>query len=207
MRRRAWLALALSPLLSHVARAAASDDVVERVAAILGRPPLLRANFTQEKRAAALTRPIVSRGRLTVARDAGVIWRLDAPLSMSIAYRSDALVEVDSEGRRRMKKFSDNRAQAEVARVVRALLASDFAALRQHFDAQGTVDGARWQLDLVPRSPQVAQFVQSMRITGAQTVEQILVVEGSGDSTLIRLRDVVTPDALDADERALLLDR
>lgn len=204
MRRRAWLALALLPLVSRVG---AADDVLERAAAMLGRPELLRANFTQEKRSAALTRPILSRGRLTVARDAGVIWRIDAPLSMSLAYRSDALVEVDGEGRRRVRKFSDNRAQAEVARVIRALLASDFGALRQQFEAQGVVEGARWQIDLVPRSPQVAQFVSSLRINGARHVEQILVVEGSGDTTLIRLRDIETPTALDADERALLLER
>ena len=207
MRRRAWVALALLPLLTVVSPVGAAEDIVERVAAMLGRPPLLRANFVQEKRAAALSRPIVSRGRLTVARDAGVIWRIEAPLSLSLAYRGDALVEVDSAGRRRVKKFSDNRAQAEVARVIRALLAADFGALRQHFDAQGTIEGARWQLELIPRSPQVAQFVQSLRISGAQHAERILVVESGGDSTLIRLSDIETPSSLDADERALLLDQ
>ena len=204
MRRRDWLALVLMPFISP---SAAADDLVDRIAAALGRPELLRANFTQEKRAAALTRPIVSRGRLTVAREYGVIWRVDAPLSMRLAYRSDALVEVDSEGRRRVRKFSDHRAQAEVARVIRALLAADFSALRQHFEVQGSAEGIRWQIDLVPRSPQVAQFVKSMRINGGRQIEQIRIVEGSADTTLIYLRDIETPAALDADERALLLDR
>ena len=142
-----------------------------------------------------------------MAREHGVIWRIDAPFSMSIAYRSDSLVEVDSEGRRRVKKFSDNRAQAEVARVIRAMLAADFAALRQHFDIDGRAEAARWQIDLVPRSPQVAQFVRSLQISGARYVEQIRVIEGSADSTLIRLRDFELPATLDADERALLLDQ
>lgn len=203
MRRRACLALVLLP----VASIAAADDLVDRVAAALGQPELLRAAFTQEKRAAALTRPIVSRGRLTVAREYGVIWRIDAPLSMSIAYRGDSMVEVDSDGRRRVKKFADNRAQAEVARVIRALLASDFGALRQQFDVQGSGAASKWQIDLVPRSPQVAQFLKSLSVSGSRHVEQIRVTEGGGDFTVIRLRDFETPPSLDADERALLLDR
>jgi hypothetical protein len=204
MHRRAWLALTLMPF---VARVVAADDLFERIGGVLSRPPLLRAGFTQEKRAAALTRPIVSRGRITIARDLGVIWRIEAPLTMSVAYRGDALVEVDGEGRRRVRPFSDNRAQAEVGRVIRALLAADFGALRQHFDAQGSTDGKRWQVDLVPRSPQLAQFVKSLQLTGGLHVEQIVVVDGGGDTTLIRLRDFETPGALDAEERALLLDR
>ena len=204
MRRRAWLALALAPF---VPRVLAADDLFERIGGTLSRPRLLRAAFHQEKRAAALTRPIVSRGRLTVARDLGVVWRIEAPLTMSVAYRSDALVEVDGEGRRRVRPFSDNRAQAEVGRVIRALLAADFGALRQHFDAQGSADGKRWQVDLVPRSPQLAQFVKSLQLAGGVHVEQIVVVDGGGDTTLIRLKDFETPGDLDAEERALLMDR
>ena len=204
MQRRAWLALALTPLFSRVF---AADDLFERIGGMLSRPALLRASFTQEKRAAALTRPIASRGRLTVARDLGVIWRIEAPLTMSVAYRGDAVVEVDGEGRRRVRPFSDNRAQAEVGRVIRPLPAAAFSALRQHFDAEGNADGKGWQVDLVPRSPQLAQFVKSLQLAGALHVEQIVVVDGSGDTTLIRLRDFETPGALDAEERALLLDR
>lgn len=202
--RRAFLALGAMPIASRVLSA---EDLLERVAALLGRPPLLRAAFTQEKRAAALTRPIVSRGRLTVSRDHGVIWRIEAPLTMSVAYRTDALVEVDADGRRRVRAFSDNRAQAEVARVIRALLAADFGALRQHFDAQGSVESERWQVDLVPRSSQIAQFVKSLQLAGGRHVERIVVVDGGGDTTLIRLRDIETPSALDPEERSLLLDR
>jgi hypothetical protein len=204
MLRRTWLTLALLPFVSP---AFAADDLFERIAGTLSRPQLLRATFAQEKRAAALTRPIVSRGRITVARDLGVVWRIEAPLTMSVAYRSDAVVEVDGEGRRRVRPFSDNRAQAEAGRVIRALLAADFGALRQHFDAQGSADGKRWQVDLVPRSPQLAQFVRSLQLSGGLHVEQIVVIDGSGDTTLIRLRDFETPAALDGEERSLLLDR
>jgi hypothetical protein len=106
-----------------------------------------------------------------------------------------------------VKKFADNRAQGEVAKVIRALLASDFGALRQQFDVQGSGDASKWQIDLVPRSPQVAQFLKSLSVSGGRQVEQIRVTEGGGDFTVIRLRDFETPAALDADERALLLDR
>lgn len=203
-RRGAWLALALVSIVS----AAAADELVDRVATSLGRPDVLRASFTQEKRAAALTRPILSRGRLTVARDHGVIWRIDAPLSMSIAYRADALVEVDSDGRRRVKKFADNRVQAEVARVIRALLAADFAALRQHFDVQGSGDAAaQWRIELFPRPGPVGQFISALVVSGGRHVEQIRVIEAGGDSTVIRLSDIQTPAGLDPDEQSLLLDR
>lgn len=199
--------LALFALSLPAAEAATEPpQLLDRLVTQLSEPAVVRAEFVQEKQVAVLARPLASRGRITVSRRDGVIWQLEAPIRMSIAFGETKIVEVDAEGRRRVRGIGENRAQAEVGRIFKGLLAADMASLRRYFQVDAEGDLQSWRIRLTPRSPEVARFIKVMQLTGRGHIEGIRIEEASGDATSIRLRNVETAATLNQAEQALFPD-
>lgn len=196
--------LFLAALAFLPGRAAAdSPDLLTRLVAQLSEPAVVQAEFVQEKQLAALTRPLISRGRITVSRRDGVLWQMDSPIRMSVAFGAAHIVEVDAEGRRRVRDLGENRAQAEAGRIFRGLLAADMDSLRRYFELEAQGDLQHWRINLRPRSQEVSLFIKGMQLSGGKHIEGIRVDEAGGDSTIIRLRNIKTRATLTPDERAL----
>lgn len=186
--------------------AAATDtpDLLSLVVAQLSEPAVVRASFIQEKRLAVLSRPIVSRGRVIVSRREGLIWQIEAPLRMIIAFSGPHIIEIDADGKRRSQRGSDNRVQAEVGRVFRGLLAADRDILNRYFNLHAEGNVQHWRIDLTPRSGDLGKFIKTLQLSGGRNIETIRVEEPNSDTTLIRLQNTATTNSLSADERALL---
>jgi hypothetical protein len=197
-------AMALTIACSITTAASDAPDLLSRIVAQLSEPAVVRAGFVQEKRIAVLSRPVVSRGRIIVSRRDGLIWLIEVPLRMSIAFSGSLIIETDAEGRRRVHSDSDNRIQAEVGRVFHGLLAADLSILDRYFSLQATGDTQHWRIDLTPRSVELSKFIKALQLTGGRHIEAIRVEEPNNDITLIRLQNVTTADSLNADEQALL---
>ncbi|MDT8388842.1 MAG: outer membrane lipoprotein carrier protein LolA [Thiogranum sp.] len=183
---------------------AAEPDLLSLVLARLAEPAVVRADFVQEKTLRVLSRPIVSRGRIIVSRGEGLIWQIEAPLEMSIAFSDARIVESDADGRHLVDGGGDNRIQTEVGRVFRGLLTPDPEILQRYFrlNVEGDVDN--WRIDLTPRSAGLATFIEALQIVGGRTIETIVIRESDTDSTVIRLENVAVAGSLTEDERALL---
>jgi hypothetical protein len=89
-------------------------------------------------------------------------------------------------------RLADMPAVAGWVESIRATLAGDDAALSRHFTVRAGGDLGRWQLDLTPRSVELAAIVVRVTINGAGAqVGRIEVVEASGDRSVM----IVTPGA------------
>ena len=75
------------------------------LAAQLNGSPYVEADFVQDKQVAGLRRPLTSRGHMVLARDGGVLWRIDSPYAVSYFLSEHRLVEL-AEGRREEKDAS-----------------------------------------------------------------------------------------------------
>ena len=186
-------------LLSAFACAGAVDDpLLERIAAGLSRPAVLRAEFTQTKTVAALTRPIVTSGRFVYARQQGVLWIIERPYRATYALTEDGVQEIDPNG----APVRDARQGAglhHVSRIFRALLEPDFPALEQYFTPSAKGDAGRWELTLMPRGP-LRQAFKTVRLRGGRFVEALWLDEANGDRMEIRFTAVREAVALEADE-------
>lgn len=202
----AWLLSVLILFCSASQAATDPPQLLDRLVGILSEPAVVRAEFIQEKRMAVLTRPLISRGRITVSRRDGVIWQLEAPIRMSVAFGETKIIEVDAEGRRRVRGIGENRAQAEVGRIFKELLAADMASLRRYFQVDAEGDLESWRIRLTPRSPEVARFIKTMQLTGGRHIEVIRIEEAGGDATSIRLRNIESTTTLNQAEQALFAD-
>jgi outer membrane lipoprotein-sorting protein len=188
--------LLLSALLPTAA--AAEEPLLAQIAASLSRPAVLRAEFTQTKTVAALTRPLETSGRFIYARERGILWKIELPYRVTYVLDDAGVAELDASG-----AVSASSGQGpgwrHVSRIFRALFAADFQALDQYFVATARGDPAHWEIALDPR-PALKPIFQKVHVRGGRFVDQVSFAETNGDTMTIRFRDIREAAALEAGE-------
>lgn len=197
---RAFLFGGMTLLVPFTARSA---DALSELSSRIEQYPVVRAEFVQTKRMAAMKRPLVTSGRLTFSRKQGVLWQIEQPYRMSYVLGETRIVEIGSDGARRVRETRDVPGLAQVGRVFHAMLGANPAALREYFDVAVQGDAARWTVELKPRQAQLAQFLTGLQLSGGRFVEEIRIGETGGDSTQIRFRNSQSADALTEAEAQL----
>jgi hypothetical protein len=183
-----WLILFLA--LLFIGRAQATEpDALTRIGAQIEQHAVVRAEFTQSKQMTAMKRPLVTSGHLVYSRKHGVLWQIEQPFRMSYVLGEDKIVEIGADGVRRERGLRDVPGLAQVGRVFRAMLGANTSALREYFDATVHGDPAKWEVELKPRQPQLAQFLTGLQLSGGRFVDSIQISEAGGDSTQIRFRN------------------
>lgn len=215
--RRLILSLLLFAAAPLRAAAPADADTLARIGAQIEQHAVVRAEFTQSKRMAALKRPLVTTGRLVFSRRHGVLWQIEQPYRITYVLGEERIVEIAADGTRRERGLRDVPGMAQVGRVFRALLGANTAALGETFTVVVRGDPDKWEIDLKPRQAQLAQFLSGLHLSGGRFVESIRIDENGGagetgqqgskenskDSTQIRLRNAQSADAPNADELQL----
>ncbi len=215
--RRLILSLLLLAAAPLRAAAPADADTLARIGAQIEQHAVVRAEFTQSKRMAALKRPLVTTGHLVFSRRHGVLWQIEQPYRITYVLGEERIVEIAADGTRRERGLRDVPGMAQVGRVFRALLGANTAALGETFTVVVRGDPDKWEIDLKPRQAQLAQFLSGLHLAGGRFVENIRIDENGGagetgqqgskenskDSTQIRLRNAQSAEAPNADELQL----
>jgi len=166
--------------LLFLSAAAAADDLADRIVERLASYPVVRAEFVQERTVASLTKPVVSSGRLVFSRE-GLIWQVETPVKLALVYRASGTADGGA-------------VQAEMGRLLRALIAGDLRELRTTFDVKPSGDLERWTLHLQPKTYEIAQYLRGIELAGGKHLEAIDIVETSGDRLKVRMKNFdVTP--------------
>lgn len=186
-----WLISFLLILLVGPAQTAETvqPDALARIGAQIEQHAVVRAEFTQSKQMAAMKRPLVTSGHLVYSRRHGVLWQIEQPFRMSYVLGEDKIVEIGADGVRRERGLRDVPGLAQVGRVFRAMLGANTSALREYFDATVQGDPAKWEIELKPRQPQLAQFLTGLQLSGGRFVDGIRIAEAGGDTTQIHFRN------------------
>ncbi len=172
--------------------AAAADDLADRIVERLASYPVVRADFVQERTVASLTKPVTSTGRMVLSREQGLLWQIEQPVKASLVFSANGAAEGGA-------------VQAEMSRLIRAIIAADLRELRTTFEVEARGDLDRWTLHLRPKGREVAQYLRGIELAGGKHLEVIGIVETSGDSLTMRMRNFVVATELDAAERRRLL--
>lgn len=176
-----------------------ADELLGRILQRLGEPPVVRAQFVQERLITDMTRPTVSRGRIAVSRRDGLLWRIESPLRLTLAFAPTGIVETGPDGVRRVRAQGRN-VETEIGRMLRGILGADEKTLRESFDATAAGNPERWTIRLAPRAREMARVLREIRLAGGRHLEMIEVEETVGNQTTIRLRAFSTDKELDAAE-------
>ena len=179
-----------------------ADDLLGKVLQRLAEPAVIRAQFVQERHLSDLARPAVSRGRITVSRREGVLWQIESPLQLALAFTPNGIVETGADGVRRVRGQRRGSPEAEVGRLMQDILGANEETLKASFDARAAGNLDRWTLRLAPRAREMARFLREVRLGGGRYLETIEIEETSGNLTAIRMRQFAVAEALASEELA-----
>jgi hypothetical protein len=179
--------------LVTAAAAHAADDLAERVIARLSSYPVVRADFVQEKMLPSLTKPVVSTGRMVLSREQGLLWQVEQPVKLTVVYSAGAAA-------------SGGAVEAEMGRLVRAILAGDLRELRTSFTLEPQGELERWTIRLLPKARELAQYLRVIELAGGAHLESIGIDETSGEQLRVRMKNfVVATELAPAERKALAL--
>ncbi|MEA3194175.1 MAG: hypothetical protein QOD26_2508 [Betaproteobacteria bacterium] len=190
-------------LLLALALPAQADDLLGNILKRLAEPPVVRAQFVQERLISDMTRPTLSRGRITVSRQDGVLWQIESPVKLALAFTPKGIIETGADGVRRLRGQRRGAVETELARIMQGILGADEESLKATFDASAQGSLERWTMRLQPKAREMARFLREVRLAGGRHLEAIEIEETSGNSTTIRLRQFAIADKPDAEELAL----
>ncbi len=183
---------------------AGAADLYEQVAQKLAENTLLRADFTQTRHLAALKKPLQISGHMMFSRDAGVIWQIDRPYRMGYVMTGKGVTELLPDGGQKTRSTGNIPGIGSVEGIFRGILSADRKALDQHFNSQLKGSAAKWNLSLQPRTPALQKALKSVELSGGAYVDEVRILEVSGDDTQIRFSKVEPVKKLTADESRLL---
>ncbi|AMO95028.1 outer membrane lipocarrier LolA family protein [Collimonas fungivorans] len=167
----AWSALAAAP--------------VDKIQAMLARPPVLCGRFDQSKQLVGIRKPLLSNGRFCVVNGKGVLWRTLQPFPNTLRLKRDEIVQMQGD---RIAMRMDAK-QEPVVRMINSvlfsLLAGDLSQLENLFELDGSVQGNSWKVGLKAREPALAKAIGTLALTGGAYVKTVTISEASGDRTEI----------------------
>jgi outer membrane lipoprotein-sorting protein len=177
--------LLLAALLALPVRAADLD--LAGLMALLAAVPSATEAFTESKRSALLSAPLVSKGRLVYARPDRLEKHVLSPYEEKTVISGDA-VRIENRSLKQKRSFALSSSSVVTALVegMRATLAGDAPALERHYAVrlEGTLDA--WLLTLTPRDEKLAGLLAQIRIAGArERLKRIEVEESSGDASVM----------------------
>ncbi len=197
-------AMALAAMLSAVPvlSASAADNlaaVQQRVAQV----PVLRGEFTQEKRIQGFKNPLRSQGRFLLARDKGVVWTTLKPFPSEVVLTRERILSRQRDGSTRVEMdASQQPALRSVNAMMFALMSGDVKALTARFDVQAqALPGNGWKLVLKPKPGTMAQAFNAITLEGDRYVRSVGIDERNGDNTRLQFSGMSeAPAQLTTDE-------
>lgn len=180
MKALGFLALGLAATLFGLERP-------RELSALASPSAVLRGSFEQVKILKGFTRPLRSRGRFTVLRDKGVLWRIEKPFASGVCVDGRGLWQV-VEGPGGLRRTALQRGDmGPVLGLLQTLLTGERAALVQAFElVEKEAPAGTWRLELIPRDAVLRRVISRVELQGAERVQRVAWDESNGDRSVIR---------------------
>jgi len=186
MRARRLLARTATLVLVIHAGTCLAVDTAD-VLAGLARVEHSEASFEETRHVAALAAPLLRRGRLIYTRPSELEMVVEAPVQERVRIVGGVMT-IEARNGTRQLRLADLPPVAAWIEGMRAALAGDAAALARYFVVHASGDAVSWQLDLIPRTAELATVVSRVVIAGAASrIGRIEVFEASGDRSVMVL--------------------
>ena len=203
-----WVACAMAAWMMLMGPSVASEDVpsITTISKQLARTSLLRADFQQERTLRILSRPLESRGQLLFLSGQGLLWDVTSPQQTTLVIAPDRVIEF-TDGTARPLAMGASPIFRILAQVFNAALSGELEGLTELFVLSPEKLEEGWHLLLTPKAADLLNMVARIELGGAKYVEEIRIIEASGDETLIRLSNFRTePAALSDREKVYFAD-
>lgn len=161
--------------------------------------------FDQQKTLVGLKRPVKSSGRFCVVAEKGVLWSTLAPFASTLKLSREEIVQ--SQGDRVTSRMSarEEPTVGVISELLFSVLAGDFAKLQSTFKIDASTAAKTWRAKLSPKESGMRRVISNIELAGNEYVQQITLLEASGDRTVIAFTGMTTgADALKPEEARAL---
>lgn len=161
-----------------------------------------RSSFVQLKTVKGLSRPLRSTGEVLVLPEQGVLYVLHKPLAARYGIGRDKML-LEEAGQQKLLQANEAPWLRTLGRLLHSMLAGELVALEQDFHCQLSPTATGWQLLLTPRREPLSLALTEVQLTGADTVQQVVIRDRNGDQTELQFQ-ALPAAATTAAEQALL---
>jgi hypothetical protein len=153
------------------------------------------ARYVETRESALLKAPLVFRGTLFYRRPDRFEKRVLFPQDERITLEGGELtLENRAQNRRKTIGVGSAPGLAALVESIRATRAGDLAALKRHYTLQLEGSREQWTLTLRPVESQVADYVTSIVLSGAESrIARITVQETGGDRSVMEIMEAKSP--------------
>lgn len=163
----------------HVCTHALSPEL-EAIASGLASSSSVSGTFVQEKTLTVLPNPLLSNGVFSFSEQEGMEWRTLSPIEHRLTIAPD--------GSLRASDRVQPPAMKELGGLFSALLKGDFGALSKYFEIEVlSHTGTSWEVRLTPSDSLLSHVFSHIHLKGGAQIDQIVLLEASGNKTLITL--------------------
>ena len=170
--------LAVAPVLAEQRVQTLAD-----IAARLSANKKLCANFDQEKSLKALSRPLISTGKIVYLAGRGMLWHVVSPISSMVLIKNSELITWGHSGAVKRLNFLQSPVHHSLTKVFLAFFTGEVDSLEVNFDVEFLSAANGWKLRLIPKDTKMQSVIPSIRLAGNEFVETLLIEEAGGDET------------------------
>ncbi|WP_445117007.1 outer membrane lipoprotein carrier protein LolA [Acinetobacter sp. WZC-1] len=182
---------------------AQQNPQLEQIFRQLSATPVVRAQFQQQKKLAALNRTFVSSGSVLFSEQQGVLWQIRQPVVADLIVTPGKLVQKTQRTYSQIEM--DKSPYAAVANMFLQLMSGNQIALARNFNLVSVhYTAGQWKLSLTPKSSLFKTLFVRVEAQGGQYVDRIVITEQAGNATVIQFsQHNPQPQTLTAAEHAL----
>jgi hypothetical protein len=153
--------------------------------------------FVQEKHISALSRPLISTGRLSMNDNNELIWELLSPVASTLMISPAGIRQYNAEGELTMSNTSGQ--FTELSSLFLSVFSGDMESLQKSFSVSANCGADQeWTLTMQPDNQSLAKILAQVQISGSESLDTITYEEKRGDMTTIYLTPVSGSTRLDS---------
>ena len=145
----------------------------------------MRGDFVQHKQMKMFKQPLLSSGHFLLDNKNGLIWQQESPFPVALVLVKDKLKQQISKQPAQIILAKDNPMVFYFSHLFLSLFKGDIKQLEQQFSLTLSGSSEQWQLQLTPKSAPLNRIFEHIDISGAKYINQLKLVELSGDSSLL----------------------
>jgi outer membrane lipoprotein-sorting protein len=149
----------------------------------------ITCKFTQERRMAVLTEPIVSKGVCLFAEPDQLRWEVTEPYHSIMIYSKDQIAKFDlGSGQPKKLQLGTADLMRQVLKQIISWMKGDFSASRSLYKISIRKSAGHTLITLVPRSEKLLQNIKAIEITvenRSYHVTQVVIRESASDAVTI----------------------
>lgn len=180
---------------------------LESVCSDLSKNRITKGDFIQSKTIAKTGKKLSSNGKFIFSTE-GILWNTLKPFPSTLVLGADYMVQIGSDGKRKVTDARGNDAFKSVSSTLLALFSNDVSKLSQNFTLTFESSGAdTWTVSLEPKDKTVASVMSSIVLkgksgSGNSEITDIVLNEANGGSVFYGFTNHSHPKELSEDEKS-----